>query len=81
MDYKWTNTGVNIDITNTVNGLLEQGGICGRVEHYSNGQVSDLGYSRGDDLNDYADGEYATRLEMIRHQLKPKLLRRGIKIQ
>ncbi len=80
MDYKWTRTGVNIEVTNTVYGMLEQGGICGEIEHYSESQINSLGYGRTDNLNDFADGEMATRLEMIRHHLQPHILRRGVRI-
>jgi len=82
MEAKWTKTGVTIKITNTVNGMLEQGGVIGRVEHYSTQAISDsLSYNRGDDLNACADGEMATRAEMIRHHLPPRVLRRGTIIQ
>lgn len=77
MQAKWTKKGVTVDITNTRLGCLEQGGTCGRVEHYSEADVARLGYRRGDDLNAVADGEQATRVEMIRHRLSPRILRGG----
>lgn len=81
MDYRWTKTGVNIEVTNTVNGMLEQGGVCGRVEHYSEEQVRSMGYTRTDDLNQPADGEFAPRIQMIRCNNQPRTLRKGVKIQ
>jgi hypothetical protein len=81
MDYRWTRTGLIVDVTNRVNGMLEQGGVCGRIEHYSEDDISALGITRDDNLNECGEMIYVTRLELIRARIQPRLLRRGITIR
>lgn len=82
MDYRWTGKGLIVEITNTVYGMLEQGGIAGRVEHYDEAEIKRvLQYTRDDDMDVCADGELSTRLDMVRHHLKPRILHKGVRIQ
>lgn len=67
-----------IETTNTVHGMLEQGGVCGRRELVTNEQLAKLGIvgAPGDMYNDYVSNEDKVRHE-IRMGMATKVIRKG----
>ena len=52
MEYKWTKKGLLVTITNTVYGMLEQGGVTGRKVLYNTAQCKRINLHRGENPND-----------------------------
>lgn len=68
-----------IDTTNTVHGMLEQGGVSGRRELVTNEQLAKLGIvgAPGDMYND----NYVSNEDKVRHEIRmgmaTKVIRKG----
>ena len=81
-----TRNSVLIETTHRVHGMLEQGGICGRVVAYDRTRVAGLlGVSTTAlaslQLDDVAPGHMVTVRELIEHRLQGRVVRRGERIQ
>lgn len=78
---------VLIETTNTVNGMLEQGGVCGQVMAYPlDDVVQATGLTRDEiaeaDPDDAAPGyEAASIRQVCEHHVKGRVVRRGTRIQ
>ena len=77
---KVTRKSVIIETTNTINGCLEQGGICGRVDRYDRAKAAELiGCDPADVPETYEVPGYnhVTAREMIQRNLNGRCVRRG----
>jgi len=64
---RMTAAGVLIEITNTVHGCLEQGGISGRLELWTWSALHDLNITRETDLNAVINEHGTTEEERLLH--------------
>ena len=82
MTTRQTAAGWVIDTTNTVHGMLEQGGICGREVLYSRAQLAEAGIAYDSDPDADYTGNGVSAAEWLIHCVSPaRVLRRGQRIQ
>lgn len=82
MNIKVTDKGWLLDITNTRDGCLVQGGVCGRKEFFSFATLEKRGIPRDADPDDQYNDHY-TNAEYVHQSGMPcdKVIRRGQVIQ
>jgi hypothetical protein len=94
MKAKVSDKGWVVEITNTVYGMLEQGGICGRVELWTWDALKSIGLQRSDTpecIITCRDGDQMTGLDYLKYHRREfldsaprktvRVLRRGHIIQ
>ena len=77
---------VMIETTNYINGCLEQGGVCGRIDSYDIGEVAKLLDVDIDELEfmeeeEFYSGSYISARAAIQYRLEGRCVRSGIVIE